>query len=356
MSTERERVATFGHLENGLWEAGPWYQWGPYLSERQWGTVREDYSPGGTAWEYLPHDHARSRAYRWGEDGLAGFSDVEQRLCLGLALWNGRDPILKERIFGLTGNEGNHGEDAKEYWWYLDALPSHAWNRWRYKYPQREFPYADLVAENGRRGKHDPEYELTDTGAFDQGRYFDVQAEYAKGAPDDVLVRITVSNRGPDAAPLHVLPTLWFRNTWSWGGTGENFPPRGEIALQGQARLRASHATLGSFTLFGEIDGDAGPPTPLFTENETNFARVFQTPNVRPYVKDAFHDYVVGGHHDAVNHANVGSKAALHYQLALAPGASVTVRLRLVPTDEIPVDPFGTAFDATFAERQAEAD
>jgi len=349
-------AAELGRLAEDARRERNWKRWGPYLSERQWGTVREDYSASGDCWSYFPHDHARSRAYRWGEDGLLGFSDREGRLCLSLALWNGQDPILKERLFGLTGPEGNHGEDVKECYYYLDATPTHSYNRALYKYPQRAFPYAELVAESARRGKLEPEYELADTGAFDEGRYFDVQAEYAKGGPDDVLVRVTVSNRGPDAAPLDLLPTLWFRNTWSWGGTGENFPPRGEIALQGQARLRASHATLGSFTLFGEIDGYAGPPTPLFTENETNFARVFHTPNVRPYVKDAFHDYVVGGHHDAVNHANVGSKAALHYHLALAPGASVTVRLRLVPTDEIPVDPFGTAFDATFAERQAEAD
>ena len=271
-------AAELGRLAEDARRERNWKRWGPYLSERQWGTVREDYSASGDCWSYFPHDHARSRAYRWGEDGLLGFSDREGRLCLSLALWNGQDPILKERLFGLTGPEGNHGEDVKECYYYLDATPTHSYNRALYKYPQRAFPYAELVAESARRGKLEPEYELADTGAFDEGRYFDVQAEYAKGGPDDVLVRVTVSNRGPDAAPLDLLPTLWFRNTWSWGGTGENFPPRGEIALQGQARLRASHATLGSFTLFGEIDGDAGPPTPLFTENETNFARVHVTP------------------------------------------------------------------------------
>jgi hypothetical protein len=333
-----------------------WKRWGPYLSERQWGTVREDYSTTGESWAYFPHDHARSRAYRWGEDGLLGLSDREGRLCLALALWNGRDPILKERLFGLTGPEGNHGEDVKECYYYLDATPTHSYNKALYKYPQGTFPYAQLVAENARRGKHEPEYELADTGAFDQGRYFDVTAEYAKAGPDDILMRVTAANRGPEAAALHILPTLWFRNTWSWGGKGENFPPRGEIALQGQARLRASHATLGSFTLFGEVDGEAGAPTPLFTENETNFARVFGTPNVHPFVKDAFHEYVVDGRRDRVNPANTGSKAALHYELTIPAGASITIRLRLVPTDEIPLDAFGATFDAIFADRQAEAD
>ena len=213
---ERRRVETLGRLENGLRQGGDWYQWGPYVSERQWGTVREDYSAHGTAWEYLPHDHARSRAYRWGEDGLAGFCDVEQRLCLGLALWNGRDPILKERIFGLTGNQGNHGEDAKEYWWYLDATPSHSWNRWRYHYPQGEFPYARLVQENAARGKLDPELELLDTGIFDDDRYWIVEAHYAKADALDILLTIEVTNAGPEEETLHVLPTAWYRNTWAW--------------------------------------------------------------------------------------------------------------------------------------------
>ena len=215
-SAERERVQQFGRLEDGLREAGDWYRWGPYLSERQWGTVREDYSADGDAWDYLPHDHARSRAYRWGEDGLAGFCDIHQRLCLGLALWNGRDPILKERAFGLTGPQGNHGEDVKEYWWYLDAIPSHAWNRWRYHYPQGPFPYQDLIATNAARSRFDPEYELLDTGAFDGDRYWIVEMHYAKAAPDDILIAVQVTNAGPEAASLHVLPTAWFRNTWSW--------------------------------------------------------------------------------------------------------------------------------------------
>ena len=216
MGVERERVQSFGSLAEGLRQAGGWYLWGPYLSERQWGTVREDYSADGEAWSHLPHDHARSRAYRWGEDGLAGFSDVEQRLCLALALWNGRDPILKERIFGLTGGEGNHGEDAKEYWWYLDAVPSHAWNRWRYHYPQRAFPYEHLRTENGRRGNQDPEFELLDTGAFDDDRYWVVEVHYAKAGPEDLLMTVEVTNAGPEADVLHVLPTAWYRNTWSW--------------------------------------------------------------------------------------------------------------------------------------------
>src|SRR6476661_7990022 len=216
VSAERERVSSFGKLEDGLREAGDWYHWGPYLSERQWGTVREDYSEGGTAWEYLPHDHARSRAYRWSEEGLGGVCDENQLLCLAFAFWNGRDPILKERIFGLTGNEGNHGEDAKEYWWYLDSTPTHSWMRWRYMYPQAEFPYERLLEENRRRGKDEPEFELLDTGIFDDGRYWEITVEYAKASPEDILIRVTARNAGPDAAALHVLPTLWFRNTWSW--------------------------------------------------------------------------------------------------------------------------------------------
>ena len=216
MSAESDRVASFGRLEDGLRQAGEWYRWGPYVSERQWGTVREDYSADGEAWDYLPHDQARSRAYRWGEDGLAGFCDVEQRLCLGLALWNGKDPILKERAFGLTGAQGNHGEDVKEYWWYLDALPSHAWNRWRYHYPQAAFPYQDLIDQNGARGRDEPEYELLDTGVFDENRYWIVEVHYAKASADDLLMAVQVTNAGPEPATLHVLPTAWFRNTWSW--------------------------------------------------------------------------------------------------------------------------------------------
>jgi len=333
-----------------------WKRWGPYLAERQWGTVREDYSPTGECWTYFPHDHARSRAYRWGEDGLLGFSDREGRLCFALALWNGADPILKERLFGLTGPEGNHGEDVKECYYYLDATPTHSYNKALYKYPQRTYPYAELVAENARRGKDEAEYELGDTGVFDDDRYFDVQIEYAKAAPDDVLVRLTVSNRGPERATLHLLPTLWFRNTWSWGGHGENFPPRGEIVLDGASTFQATHATLGSVRLAADVAGMASAVTPLFTENETDFQRVFATPNAHPYVKDAFHEYVVHGRRDRVNPSRTGTKAAFHYVLDVAAGASVTVRLRLAPAAELPPEPFGDAFETVFAQRQSEAD
>ena len=254
------RVESFGHPEDGLDEATPWYHWGPYLSERAWGTVREDYSAGGAAWDYFPHDHARSRAYRWGEDGMAGVSDVGQNLCMALALWNGRDPILKERMFGLTGPEGNHGEDVKEYWWFLDALPSHAWLRWRYHYPQAEFPYADLVAENGRRDQRQPEYELMDTGVFDDDRYWVVEVVHAKADPHDLLMEVSVTNAGPEAATLHVLPQLWFRNTWSWDvgrrpavaegdgpRPGRGGPPavrRADVGARARTRRRVARAAV----------------------------------------------------------------------------------------------------------------
>ncbi len=319
-NAERERVQTFGRLENGLRQAGDWYLWGPYLSERQWGTVREDYSPDGTAWEYLPHDHARSRAYRWGEDGLAGFSDVEGRLCLGLALWNGRDPILKERIFGLTGNEGNHGEDAKEYWWYLDATPSHAWNRWRYHYPQGEFPYRALVEENARRGKHDPEFELLDTGAFDEDRYWIVEVDYAKADPLDLLMTIRITNAGPDADTLHVLPTAWYRNTWSWD-LGEERP---ELAAAGD-RISTSHPFLGDLELAAAPGADGTTPTVLFCDNETNGRRLFGSGETPAFPKDGINDHVVSGA-DTVNPALHGTKAAFWYRQTVAPGASVELR------------------------------
>ena len=256
MGAESERVAGFGKLEDGLRQAGEWYQWGPYVSERQWGTVREDYSADGEAWDYLPHDHARSRAYRWGEDGMAGFCDVEQRLCLGLALWNGRDPILKERPFGLTGAQGNHGEDVKDYWWYLDAIPSHAWNRWRYHYPQAEFPYQDLISENGARSRHQPEYELIDTGVFDSDRYWIVEVHYAKADPDDLLMAIQLTNAGPEAATLHVLPTAWFRNTWSWDADA---PKPVLAAAPGPAAVGIEHPFLGPL----ELIAGPGRPAPV---------------------------------------------------------------------------------------------
>ena len=270
-SAERARVQHFGQMENGLRQAGEWYQWGPYVSERQWGTVREDYSADGDAWAYFPHDHARSRAYRWGEDGMAGFCDVEQRLCLGLALWNGRDPILKERMFGLTGAEANHGEDVKEHWWYLDAVPSHAWNRWRYHYPQRAFPYEDLRVENGRRGKLDPEYELLDTGVFDDDRYWICEVDYAKAEPNDILMTVRATNAGPEPDTLHVLPTVWFRNTWSWDVDAEKPALRGGPA----GTILVDHPFLGGL----ELVAGAGPgdvePVVLFCDNETNSAHLF---------------------------------------------------------------------------------
>ncbi|MFO1413122.1 MAG: glucosidase [Burkholderiales bacterium] len=343
MTAEEERLA---QARAG---SAAWRRWGPYLSERQWGTVREDYSPNGTAWDYLPHDHARSRAYRWGEDGIAGISDDQQQLCFALALWNGNDPILKERMFGLSGPEGNHGEDVKEYYFYLDNVPSHAYMKYLYKYPQRAYPYADLVAENARRTRLDPEYELLDTGIFEDDRYFDVTVEYAKAGPSDMLVRIEVANRGQYAAPLHVLPTLWFKNDWSWSGN----PVRPHIAVEREdgsgVVLVTGHRTLPSYRLH------CGQPTEvLFTENETNFARLFGTANPSPYVKDAFHEAVVHGRTDAVNPARTGSKAAPHYVLDVPGGQAVTLRLRL--TDGVVADALGPDFDATFSRRKVEAD
>jgi hypothetical protein len=336
-----------GRLQEAREKGVAWRRWGPYLSERQWGTVREDYSEGGDAWSYFSHDQARSRAYRWGEDGLAGISDDGQRLCFALALWNGADPILKERLFGLTNAEGNHGEDVKEYYFYLDSTPTHSYMKWLYKYPQRAYPYADLVETNRRRTRHELEYELLDTGVFAEDRYFDVQVEYAKASPEDVLVRITVSNRGPEPATLHVLPTLWFRNDWSWG---EGASPKPSIRKAGDVRgpvLAASHAELGERWLHCD-----GAPALLFTENETNEERVFGKPNPSPWVKDAFHAFLVGGKADAVNPAQVGTKAAAHYRIEVAPGRSEVLRLRL--SDAKLSDPFG-AFDRTVAARLGEA-
>src|ERR1700687_2392584 len=272
-----------------------WKRWGPYLSERAWGTVREDYSPHGNAWEYLPHDHARSRAYRWNEDGLAGISDRRQMICFGLALWNERDPILKERIFGLTGNEGNHGEDAKEYYFYLDSTPSHSYMKYLYKYPQAEFPYAKLVEESRRRDKGQPEFELLDTGVFDDDRYFDVFVEYAKADIEDILIKITVTNRGPEAANLRLLPTIWFRNTWSWGGRKRR-PELHEIRPAPYPVIELNHALPGNRWLHCE-----GSPELLFTENETNYRRLFGVDNGNSYVKDSINEYVVAGGKDAVN-------------------------------------------------------
>jgi len=350
MSAENDRVASFGRLEDGLRQAGDWYLWGPYVSERQWGTVREDYSPDGEAWNFLPHDWARSHAYRWGEDGMAGFSDVEQRLCLGLALWNGRDPILKERMFGLTGAEANHGEDVKEYWWYLDALPSHAWNRWRYHYPQQAFPYEDLRAENGRRGKHDPEYELMDTGVFDAG-YWITEVHYAKANPTDLLMVISVTNAGPDTDTLHVLPTAWFRNTWAWD-TGAAKP---EMAATGNAAVQVEHPYLGTLELLADKGPDGAEPELLFCENETNVARLFGARPETPYPKDGINDHVLHGA-PTVNPDRRGTKCAAWYRVEVGPGGTVELRLRLRPRKARSAAAFGPAFGRTVATRRREAD
>ena len=350
-----DTTAEQGRLAQAAARSLNWKRWGPYLSERQWGTVREDYSPDGDAWNYLPHDHARSHAYRWGEDGLLGWTDRECRLCFALALWNGRDPILKERLFGLSNPQGNHGEDVKECYFYLDSTPTHSYAKALYKYPQAEFPYQDLVEENARRGKLDREYELQDTGLFDQGRYFDVFVEYAKPAPDDTCIRVTVCNRGPEAATLHLLPEVWFRNTWTWGCTYEEscwLKPR--LQQQGAAAITGGHATLGDFRF--EIE----TPAPwLFTENETNYALLFGSKNASPYVKDAFHECVVRGRAEAVNPGAFGTKAAPHYRIEVPPRGTIALRMRLLataqPGGEIAPGGFGD-FDGVFAARIREAD
>ncbi|MGH9645830.1 MAG: MGH1-like glycoside hydrolase domain-containing protein, partial [Bryobacteraceae bacterium] len=330
-----------------------WKRWGPYLSERQWGTVREDYSANGTAWEYFPHDHARSRAYRWGEDGIGGISDRHQRICFALALWNGRDPILKERLFGLTGNQGNHGEDVKECYFYLDSTPTHSYMKYLYKYPQAAFPYDYLVEENGKRGKHDPEFELIDTGVFNDNRYFDVFIEYAKAAPEDILIKITAWNRGPDEEQLDLLPTMWFRNIWSFGEK-HGHPKLWRIAdVLGATAVAATDSRYGERWLLAE-----GSPEMLFTENETNFERLFGFPTGTPFVKDSFHDYVIHGVKEAVNQAQTGTKCAARHHVRIAPGNSATIRLRL--TDAEPKEgmdnPFGSDFEDMFNLRRGEAD
>ncbi len=337
-------------LEDARSGKAAWRRWGPYVSERQWGTVREDYSANGTAWEYLPHDHARSRAYRWGEDGIAGICDDRQTLCFALALWNGADPILKERLFGLTGNEGNHGEDVKECYFYLDNAPSHAYMKSLYKYPQRAFPYAELVAENKRRTRQDAEYELLDTGIFADDRYFDVSAEYAKAAPDDILIRLSIVNRGPEAATLHVLPTLWFKNDWSW--VPDRARPHIEIVKRDRSGLllKTEHRELEPYWLYGEAPDDV-----LFTENESNMERLFGVANASPFVKDACHAFVVDGRNDAVNPAHTGSKAAPLYIRTIGPGETAVFRLRLASAGDLP-EPLGKKFDATFALRKKETD
>jgi hypothetical protein len=345
-------------LEQARTGARSWKAWGPYLSERQWGTVREDYSAGGDAWNYFPHDQARSRAYRWGEDGIAGVCDERQRLCLALALWNGGDPILKERMFGLTNSEGNHGEDVKEYWFYLDSTPTHSYMKCLYKYPQAPFPYNDLVTTNASRSKLDLEYELLDTGVFDEDRYFDVIVEYAKAAPDDLLMLVTVHNRGPEDAPLHVLPTLWFRNTWSWGD-GAAKPALDTEAVGDATAVRASHAELGEWLMYA-----ADSSKLLFCENETNHERLFGTANASPFVKDGINDYVVHGADGAVNPARTGTKAAAQHVLTVPAGGSAEVRIRLTArssadaasTPPAASDMLGPGFDEILATRRTEAD
>ena len=326
-------------------EAGvPWKRWGPYLSERQWGTVREDYSQDGNAWDYFSHDQSRSRAYRWGEDGIAGISDDKQQLCFAIALWNGRDPILKERCFGLTNSQGNHGEDVKEYYFYLDSTPTHSYMKMLYKYPQAEYPYLDLVQTNARRSKEELEYELLDTGIFDEDRYFDVFVEYAKADTEDILIRISVHNRGPVSAQVHLLPTLWFRNTWS-STTGEAKPSLRQVD---DGVVHADHSRLGEYTWYCE-----GASELLFTDNESNSQRLWGQANPSTYVKDAFHDYVISGQHDAVNPSRTGTKAAALYVLDVPAGGSEVVRLRLSAGS--PTNPF-TSFDDVFSSRAADAD
>lgn len=352
-------TAEHDRLGEARGQVHPWKKWGPYLSERQWGTVREDYSEGGNAWDYFNHDQARSRAYRWGEDGLAGFSDDQQRLCFALALWNGKDPILKERLFGLTNSESNHGEDVKEYYFYLDSTPTHSYMKYLYKYPHAAFPYADLVETSRRRSRQEFEYELLDTGVFDQNRYFDVFVEYAKSSPEDILIQITILNRGPEAAELHVLPTLWFRNQWSWHGSQDR-PSLEQIAgTKAVNVVKAVDTVLGERYLY--CDGEA--PL-LFTENETNTQRIFGVPNRTPYVKDGINNYIVAGQTGAVNPDKRGSKAAAHYRFRLDPGQCETVRLRLsqvapghfARTNGHQAGPFGSAFDEELETRHKEAD
>ncbi|MBI3456596.1 MAG: glucosidase [Candidatus Rokubacteria bacterium] len=326
-----------------------WRRWGPYLAERQWGTVREDYSPYGAAWESFPHDHARSRAYRWGEDGIAGLSDRHALICLALALWNGRDPILKERLFGLTGPEGNHSEDVKEYYFYLDNTPCHTYMRYLYKYPQAAFPYAQLVAENARRDRRQLEYELMDTGVFDGNRYFDVIVEYAKATPEDILMRVTAINRGPEAAALELLPTLWFRNTWAWGIDVRRPRLRAVGPIEGGLAVEVTHPQYGPRVFLC-----AGAPALLFTENETNAGRLWGGENPTACVKDGINDFIVHGRAEAVSPVPHGTKMAAHYPVHLGPGQEATVRLRL--TDRPGPAPFGPEFDAMVTQRQREAD
>ncbi len=325
-----------------------WKRWGPYLSERSWGTVREDYSEHGTAWEYFPHDQARSKAYRWNEDGIAGISDRHQKICFSIALWNGRDPILKERLFGLTGNEGNHGEDVKECYYYLDSTPTHSYMKYLYKYPQAEFPYERLVNENRERGRGRREFELLDTGVFADNRYFDVFVEYAKASVEDILVRITVVNRGPEPATLHVLPTIWFRNTWSWM-PGEPKPHMRRCSSTPSV-IELNEPTYGK--RWAVFDGS---PQLLFTENETNFHRLHGLQGASEYAKDGINEYVVHGHKDAVHPAHLGTKASAQYVLDVGSGESHTIKIRFTDLQSS-AGVAGANFDDIFSDRIREAD
>ncbi len=338
MTAEKKR------LEFARSSKNPWKKWGPYLTERQWGTVREDYSPNGTAWEYITHDMARSKAYRWGEDGIAGLCDDQQLLCFSLALWNGKDPILKERLFGLTGNQGNHGEDVKEIYYYLDSTPTHSYMKMLYKYTQQEFPYHRLVEENQRRGKEDPEFELIDTGIFDENRYFDVFVEYAKADPEDVLIQITVHNRGPEEARLHLLPTIWFRNTWAWG----MHPYKPAMKKAGEGIIQIEHEMLGTMHLYTEGDSDL-----LFCENETNAARLYGVKDAQGFFKDGINEFIVNGNEAAVNPQQSGTKASANYELKIPTGSSQVIRLRLSKSAHS--QPFHN-FKQVFASRKGDAD
>jgi hypothetical protein len=350
-ATEPAMTAEESRLAEARDKGVPWRQWGPYLSERQWGTVREDYSENGDAWNYFSHDQARSRAYHWGEDGLAGLSDDKQRLCFALALWNGKDPILKERMFGLTNSEGNHGEDVKDYYFYLDSTPTHSYMRYLYKYPQDPFPYLDLIETNRRRGRLDPEYELIDNGIFNGDRYFDVFVEYAKAAPADILAQISVCNRGPDESVIHVLPTLWFRNLWTWW-PGEPRPSLREASRKnGVGVIAATDALLSEYFL--HCEGDARL---LFTENETNNQRLFGTDNPTAYVKDGVNNYIVAGRQDAINQNGTGTKATAHYELRVGAEATAIIRLRLNNVPPGAEEPFGTRFAQILEMRRSEAD
>ncbi len=344
MTREEER------LEEERNRKAYWKRWGPYVSERQWGTVREDYSPYGTAWDYFTHDQARSRAYRWGEDGIAGISDNHQRLCFAIALWNGNDQILKERLFGLTGSEGNHGEDVKEYYFYLDNTPTHSYMKYLYKYPQRAYPYSQLIGENRRRSRRDSEFELLDTGVFEGNRYFDVFIEYAKNLPDDIPIQISIINRGPEEATLHLLPTLWFRNTWSWNHSNDKPSLKLLKTSSRTSVIEASHPTLGERWLYCEA-----PTELLFTENETNNQRLFGIGNASPFVKDGINDYIVDGRKEAVNPNQFGTKVSAHYSLKIGLGETKTVRLRLSQFKSL-AEPFSPCFEAILQDRKREAD